>query len=268
MDQKLIGIFFSLIFALAPVMQNPTGPTAAIISKVPAGGGGSVSIDNHTYYPNSGLSACTANTTCVITTGSNFVISTTGDTVKVYLWSCFANACASANTGTITLSDGGTNTYTQTTAETYVGTTGGTQGIVVFTAVNATAGTYTLTASTTDSVNGFNYVFAEAVALKNAHTSGSIDTSVSNTHFATTTTAASITSAGNVSASGEVAIAAAHCGGSVVSNSGSYTTLDLNTSDGAMVVYFLGPSSGSTTTAGLTCGASSTAVTSIGAIKP
>lgn len=258
----------SCLLALAPTplfAQNPiVGGNAKVGGRAVLGGGTgatSVSVDAHTYYPGSGLGSCTGTNTCQITT--SFVIPTTGDGVYVAFWSCWTGTCSAANTGTITLSDGGTNTYSQVAAASYTGTPGSTQGVVVFSACNAAAGTYTLTVSTTDGVNGFNFPYAEAITLKNAHATGCVDTSVSNAAFAASGTAANVTSAGNVSASGEVAIAATHCNSTTVSNTGTYSTLDSNSSDGTLVANFVGPTSGSTTTAAMTCGASAASVASL-----
>jgi hypothetical protein len=253
-----------LLGILSLVLQNPVQQT--IVNSHPVGSGSNVSVDNHSYYQNSGLGGCDNTNTCVLTTGSNFTISTTGDGVLVLIWFCFDATCVGANTGTLALADG-TNTYAQVSAASYLLAPGGTQGVVAFSACNATAGTYTLTLTTTDNVNGFHYVFAEAVALKNAHATGCVDTSVSNVSHALTGTAASVTSAGNVSASGSVAIAGTHCGGTTVSNTGTYTTLDSNSSDGSLVADFVNPTSGSTTTAAMTCGSSAVSVASLVAFQ-
>ena len=160
---------------------------------------------------------------------------------------CWNSGCNSLTAGTLSITDG-TNTYTAVAAATQALTS---WNQYRFVACNATAGTYTLNFN--DSLNDdfFYYVRVSTVTLLNANASGCVDSSVSN--VATANSAApSVTSAGNVSASNEVAVAVIECNASP-SNTGTYATLDLNTSNNVLVLSKANPTSGSPTTAAATC---------------
>jgi hypothetical protein len=218
-----------------------------------------ISIVSHSYIPQSAGCANGGGTGNPCT--FSLTVSNTGDTVLYWVSECVAASCNFAATS-FTASDG-TNTFTQVTASSVIGTV---WNKVLFICNNATAGTYTETVSYVGgSATGSYYSQIEKVELSGTNTSSPIDTSVGNETNGNSASP-SITSAGNVAAASEIVLAS-FSGAANLSNSGSYTTLDLNNTDGNGTVYVLNPSSGATTTAAMSQ-SSAAWYASMVAIKP
>jgi hypothetical protein len=207
-----------------------------------------VSIDSHTYYASAhgtALSSCAnAVTTCQVST--SFVIPHTGDAVTLSVFLCWNAGCNQTIVGSSTLSaSDGTNSYTWDTTASSPGTYNANQ-LYNFEACNATAGTYTLTLSSSSGSNHFYYVNVEAVTWLGAHAS-CVDTNISHFTFGTSA-APSITSTGNVTQAGEGVLAWMLTANSPT-NSGSCTTLESGALlNDVVVVDTLNPTSGTTVT--------------------
>jgi hypothetical protein len=266
----IVRRILALIFLAASVASaQGFGGTAGIGGKAGFGGGATagsgVSVDGAgTNLLHSG--ACANDTVATTCTLGSITIPTNGDTIDVVMTGCFGASCSNGSIGTISMTDSCSNSYTYISAASQTSTAGVYQQNRWY-AKNISAATCTLIASSTTTESWY-YDRASVVYLKGANATTPLDTSVSNV-AAATGTAASVTSTGNVSASNEVSLAVYKCPDSTnPTDTGTYTSLFFSNTDNTMTVYYTHPTSGSTTTAAITCSGSGSWLASMAAYKP
>lgn len=198
------------------------------------------------------IGGCGTGTTCTLT---GQVIGTTGNAGYVLLGFCWNSGCSGTVTPACTLAVAdGTNTYTMVTGSSSIVSTAQASAVGVFVASNATAGTYTITATITGTGCTFNFGAIWFVDVGGVSASP-LDT-VQNVTQGNTGPAMSLTSAGTVMYPNELVLAGGMCwSNQAVSSAGTYLLLDRTSSTYYANFYLSGPPMGSTTTFTANCAA-------------
>jgi hypothetical protein len=183
-----------------------------------------VSLSNHGArgYPISGCANGVTSCTIPIT------VAFTGDAIVAAARFCVNTSCSS-NTGCSLSASDGTHTYTAFTAASVINlqATSVFYNIRLVSAVNAAAGSYTLTFSISGTSCTFYYLIETYYDFSGANTSAPIDTAVSKTATsgATQSSTSTVTSAGNVTNGNELAIAILSASNATITSMGSFSTL-------------------------------------------
>lgn len=227
-------------------------PGAASINWSIPGRGTAPTVPTITHHS---TGVCTNGATTCTLTGQT--VGATGDAVYTLLQFCWNSACTGAVTPAcgLTVADG-TNTYAVVNGASLMNSTTSNTAVAVYLASNATAGTYTITATVTGTGCTINFGLLWFVDVAGVSTSP-LDSALSATSTGTGTSM-SRTSPGNVTYANELMLTSGACwNNATISSGGLYTMLDRSANSYFANFYLAGPPVGAVTTFTANCSLSS-----------